>query len=153
MEGGYDLAIRDYFDDQCRIETGRSFQEIVARAVSLVGNYVKPGSCCHIPVGFTDLLLCPTMRRPGPVEDWAIVYECMLSALGHWCGLEYADPKEDTPDIVIPAFGALTGEVPPMIVARNMRLAYDRAFSKMGYVWEHADNIDADLRKARSRDL
>ena len=156
MSGGYDLAIRDYFDDLCRVDTGFSFQEVVRRAVKLNGNYIVPGSCfpIYISKSTCDLLLCPTMRRPSPVEDWAVVYECMLSALGCWYGFEYMDPKGDTPDIVIPAFGALCGEVPPMIVARNMRLAYDRATRKQeSNVWKHADNIDADLRKARSRDL
>ena len=148
MSGGYDRAIRDYFDDLSRIEIGCEFQECVSRAVSLVGNYIKPGTCFHIPLGFTDLLLCPTMRRPSPVAEWAVVYECMLTALGYWNGLEHTNPKVDTPDIVIPAFGALTGEVPPMVVARNMRLAFDRAFSERKYVWDHADDIARDLRLA-----
>lgn len=116
LDGGYDLAIRNYFGERLQ----RTLQNQIA-------NYWFG----ELPVGVADgvyldstefcpngryLIAVPTMTVPEPVLDPRVVYGCARSALVEAKRLRLGD-------VLLPAFGAGIGNVEPEIVADLMALA------------------------------
>ncbi|MBR1846905.1 MAG: macro domain-containing protein [Bacilli bacterium] len=114
MDGGYDLAIIDYF--------GNGLQKAVQRMIAeeLYGEQpVGTSVIVDIPGTAKKLIHTPTMRVPGPIKDPLVLYQCMRTAL-------MAAIKEKARSIVIPAFGACCGKIPPETVAEMMGRGYEQ---------------------------
>lgn len=114
MGGGYDLAIVDYF--------GNSLQKAVQRRIA--GEFygeqpVGTSVVVDIPGTAKKLIHTPTMRVPGPIKDPMVVYQCMRVTL-------MLALKEKIKSIVIPAFGACCGKLPPETVAEMMGRGYEQ---------------------------
>ena len=72
-----------------------------------------------IPGTAKKLIHTPTMRVPGPIKDPLVLYQCMRTPL-------MAAIKEKARSIVIPAFGACCGKIPPETVAEMMGRGYEQ---------------------------
>lgn len=115
MTGGLDKALRDYF--------GMALQETVREKIlnEWFGEQtVGTAFAVDIP-GFPGkkLIHTPTMRTPSAILDYQTVYLCMRSAL-----MEAI--RAGVQSLMVPAFGAGTGQVPEEMIAHNMRQAYDQ---------------------------
>ena len=114
MDGGYDEAITAYF--------GVQLQERVQ-------SYIKEHYYGEQPVGTSfiidagrdgqTLIHTPTMRTPSVIREPLVIYQAMRTTL--MCAIE-----NGVESILIPAFGAATGNVHPLKVSRLMRKAYDQ---------------------------
>lgn len=116
MDGGYDLAIINYF--------GRSVQDKVQEHI--IKNYYgeQPvGTSFLININESQKLIhTPTMRTPDRIKDETIIYQCMRTTL-------LTAKQNNIKSILIPMFGGLTGGIHPNIIARMMRYAYDQVNS------------------------
>lgn len=112
MDGGYDLAITEWFGDQ--------LQERVQQYIIDHFYGEQPvGTSILIDAG-TDgqaLIHTPTMRTPQRILDARVIYQCMRTAL--MCAAEHGIES-----IVIPMFGGSTGGVRPQLAADMMWRAY-----------------------------
>ena len=135
MDGGYDKAIIDYL--------GPKAQTNVLTTLDAVYNGYQPvGTCLAVPFSKYVILHTPTMRTPEPIMDYRVIYDCMRS-----CLLKAKENKCE--DIVVPAFGGLTGRVPYDIVAKMMYLAYAHLNNPAKEVnWGYACYIAKSLREA-----
>ena len=105
MDGGYDLAITEWY--------GNQLQERVQQ-------YIIEHFCGEQPVGTSFLIAAnkdnqylihtPTMRTPQPIEDPRVIYQCMRTTL--MCAYE-----NNAESILIPLFGGGYGEVHPKLIA------------------------------------
>lgn len=112
MDGGYDLAITNWF--------GGNLQKKVQK-------YIIENLYGEQPVGTSividtekngiKLIHTPSMRAPSPISDQDVVYQCMRTCL-------IAALQSGVKSMVIPAFGGLTGGLLPSTVARLMYRAY-----------------------------
>ena len=114
MDGGYDLAITNYF--------GKDLQQKVQDYI--IENYYgeQPVGTSFIIETNRDnqfLIHTPTMRIPSIVKDDLIIYQCMRTTL-------MLAKENNIESILIPMFGCLTGGVSPQRVSKLMRLAYDQ---------------------------
>ena len=115
MDGGYDAAITSFFGQNL-------MKKIQDKIISEHGGIQPIGSALVVPIDDKRYLIhVPTMIYPGPIEDVRIIYQCMRSTLN-------AADKYNMKNIVIPAFGRLTGRVEERVVARMMRLGYEHSF-------------------------
>ena len=132
MDGGYDKAIIDYL--------GQQAQTNVFTLLSIVYNGYQPvGTSLCVPFGKYIILHTPTMRTPEKIIDDRIIYDCMYS-----CILEAK--KKNLSNIVIPAFGGCTGDVPYRKIAKLMYLAYkDVNFKGEKCNWRYARHIKQEL--------
>lgn len=108
MDGGYDQAITDWF--------GNGLQQKVQRYIveKLYGEQpVGTSIIFDTDIDGVTLIHTPTMRYPERIIDPCVVYHCMRTCL--MCALE-----NDVKSIVIPAFGAATGELSCDVVAEMM---------------------------------
>lgn len=112
MDGGYDQAITDWF--------GAGLQEKVQRYIvdRLYGEQ-PVGTSIIFDTGIdgVKLIHTPTMRYPERIVDPCVVYHCTRTCL--MCAFE-----NDIKSVVIPAFGAATGELTCDVVARMMHRAF-----------------------------
>lgn len=119
MDGGYDAALTEYFGNNLQLAVQK---EIIKRFYG-----EQPvGTSFSIPIpDHSDMLLIhtPTMRIPSRIKDPLIVYQCMrttlMEAIYHNCN-----------SIIIPAFGALTGQVKLDVVAKMMYHGYSQIYSE-----------------------
>lgn len=112
MDGGYDLAITEYF--------GKQLMERVQK-------YIIENCYGEQPVGTSisldtridniKLIHTPSMRVPSNIKDPMVVYFCMRT-----CLMEAL--KQGVKSIVIPAFGGGCGRVPGQVIAKLMYEAY-----------------------------
>jgi O-acetyl-ADP-ribose deacetylase (regulator of RNase III) len=117
MDGGYDLAITEWFGDQLQ---------------KRVQQYIIDNYCGEQPVGSSfiidagkdgqKLIHTPTMRVPSKIVDASIVYQCMRTTL-------MTAIKNDIKSIVIPVFGGLTGGVADLTAAKLMWLGYKQVMN------------------------
>jgi O-acetyl-ADP-ribose deacetylase (regulator of RNase III) len=117
MDGGYDLAITEWFGDQLQ---------------KRVQQYIIDNYCGEQPVGSSfiieagkdgqKLIHTPTMRVPSKIVDASIVYQCMRTTL-------MTAIKNDIKSIVIPVFGGLTGGVDDLTAAKLMWLGYKQVMN------------------------
>ena len=126
MDGGYDLAISEYF--------GNSLQKKVQKYI--IDNYYgeQPvGTSFIIKIDKTNkyLIHTPTMRIPEPIVDKTIIYQCMRTTL-------MEAYKNNIKSIVIPMFGGSAGEVDPLTISKLMLLAYKQIKNPDKKIsWDH----------------
>ena len=111
MDGGYDAAISDYLGGDFQLEVQKFIKD------NYYGEQIVGTSFIINAPKNKKLIHTPTMVRPEIIIDDRIVYFSMRSTL--ICAL-----KNNVKSIVIPLFGAGTGEVPIKIVAKHMYDAY-----------------------------
>jgi len=126
MDGGYDLAIANYFG-----------HEIAER----VRDYILDKYWGEQPVGssflinidkYRKLIHTPTMRIPSKIKDPMVVYHCMRSTL-----IEAI--KNNVESIVIPAFGGDCGDLNYSIISNMMYNAYMQIFNPPTEInWDYA---------------
>lgn len=133
MDGGYDLALTEWYGDQ--------LQERVQQ-------YIIDNFYGEQPVGTSfiidtnkdnqKLIHTPTMRVPQIIKDESIIYQCMRTTL-----MVAMENRIET--ILIPMFGGLTGGVKPQVVAKMMRLGFDQLQNKPSKIdWDYTDRIKLD---------
>lgn len=136
MDGGYDLAISDWF----------GFDLMKKVQSYIVNKYfgeqpVGTSFIIDTEVGDIKLIHTPTMRVPSAIVDPMVVYHCMRSTL-------ILARRNDIKSIVIPAFGGSCGSVPANDVAYLMFMAYSQIFDppcKLG--WDYAERWRSDWEK------
>lgn len=120
MDGGYDLAISNWFGPELqkyvqeKILATYCGEQPVGTSFTCMAEYrhaIGGGHECKM------LIHTPTMRYPQRIKDHKIVYNCMRS-----CLLEAM--HNDMESVVIPAFGGACGDVPYNTIAYMMCRAY-----------------------------
>ena len=117
MTGGIDAAYIQYF--------GSELQEAVQRKIAEEYFGEQPvGTSVVVEIpNYPGILLIhtPSMRTPQPIIDPRIVYSCTRTALVEAirCSVK---------NLILPAFGHLTGKVPADIVSELMYRAYQDVF-------------------------
>jgi O-acetyl-ADP-ribose deacetylase (regulator of RNase III) len=128
MDGGYDLAISEWF--------GWDLQKKVQKFIidNLYGE--QPiGTSIMVETGKDGIKLIhtPTMRYPDKIRDALVVYQCMRSCL-------ILAIKKDIESIVIPAFGGFYGQLQPDKVDEMMWRAYRQLSAPPKEIsWEYVD--------------
>lgn len=131
MDGGYDLALTNWY--------GNQLQERVQKYI--IDNYYgeQPvGSSFIIETNKDNQLLIhtPTMRIPERIKDEKVIYQCMRTTL-------MLAKDNNIESILIPMFGGSAGGVNPQTIAKLMRLAYDQLQDKPNKIdWDYADKIE-----------
>ena len=131
MDGGYDLAITDWFGKQLQIR---------------VQQYIIDNFFGEQPVGTSfyikandkgqSLIHTPSMRTPQIIKDPLVVYQCMRSTL--MCAYQ-----NNLQSILIPLFGGGCGEVHPQIIAKMMKLAYDQIHNPPKKLdWNYVESVE-----------
>lgn len=114
MNGGYDLAISEYF--------GNNLQHIVQRYIkkNLYGEQpVGSSIIVDIPNTNKKLIHTPTMQIPSLIKDDFLIYQCMRTTL-------IKALENNVKSIVIPAFGGCCGGLSPKIISKRMKEAYEQ---------------------------
>lgn len=113
MDGGYDKAISEYFGDAL-------YEAVQNKIMECFWGEQPVGSCLSLQIPNTKkiLLHTSTMRTPEVIIDPRIIYSCMRTTL-------VETEKNSIKQVVVPAFGGMTGRVPRKIIAQMMREAYD----------------------------
>ena len=130
MDGGYDLAITNYF--------GSSLMKEVQKYI--IENYngeqpVGTAFIIDIPNKKQKLIHTPTMRTPSAIRDPMVVYFAMRETLR-------IAKKNNVESIVIPAFGGSCGELDYNIIAKMMKIAFDEYDNvPENITWEYACRI------------
>lgn len=127
MDGGYDLAITEYFGDELQ-------QKVQKYIIDNFYGEQPVGSSFFIKTNIKGktLIHTPTMRIPEVITDVGVIYHCMRSCL-------ITAKQNDVKSIVIPAFGAGTGFVKCTDVAKMMWMGYKQIISEPKSIsWEHA---------------
>ena len=140
MDGGYDKAIIDYFGEELMKEVQRWILDLYygEQPVGSCMSVIIPHQC-HNKNFPMYLLHTPSMRTPEVIKDSRIIYQCMRTTLIEANLLAFDN-------IVIPAFGGLTGKVPCDEVAKMMYLAYQQVANRpselnWGYAWHIAKQL------------
>lgn len=130
MDGGYDLALTEWY--------GNQLQERVQEYI--IKNYYgeQPVGTSFIIETNKDnqfLIHTPTMRTPEQIVDARIIYQCMRTTL-------IEAKKNNIKSILIPMFGGSAGNVKPQIVSKMMLKAYTQINNPPQKItWEYADSI------------
>ena len=137
MDGGFDLAISEYFgwDLQKRVQEYilKNFRGEQPVATSFIIDTGKDG---------IRLIHTPTMRIPFPVKDPMIVYQCMRTTL--MTALEH-----NIESIVIPAFCGEYGDVSPKVIGKLMYEAYKQIMNPPDQIdWDYAQRWWPELEYA-----
>ena len=115
MDGGLDGKLRDFFgqsiEDKVRKKIAADFQgELLVGQTTIIETDTK---------AFPLLIIAPTMRVPSNVSESLNAYLAMRAILN--AVIEH----QEINSIIIPGLCSLSGAMPPHIVARQMRAAYD----------------------------
>jgi len=135
MDGGFDLALSEYF--------GWELQKRVQDYI--IKNYrgEQPvGTSFIIDTGKDDIKLIhtPTMRVPISVKDPMIVYQCTRTSL--MTALE-----NNIESLVIPAFCGEYGDVSLKVIGRLMYEAYKQVMNPPSTLdWEYANRWSPELQ-------
>lgn len=149
MDGGYDKAITDYF--------GKELMEDVKKVIMEKWFGEQPvGTSLTVPIKnrvisdkkhglfakkYSVLIHTPSMRTPEQIIDSRIIYQCMRTTL-------IEAMKQEVDNIVIPAFGGLTGKVPYEDIAKMMYLAYKQIYNQPKELnWGYALHIAKELKR------
>ena len=143
MDGGYDAAITNYFGTWLMKDVQKAILEYFSGEQSI-------GTCLTIETSLTNglgdeilLLHTPTMRTPEKIYDIRVIYQCMRETV-------IAAEHSNRTEIVIPAFGGCTGEVPYNDVARMMFLAYKQIKNPPKEInWGYARGISSKLKEQK----
>lgn len=134
MDGGYDLAITEWFGDQ--------LQERVQQYIIHHFYGEQPvGTSFLIDAGKDgqSLIHTPTMRTPQRILDARVIYQCMRTTL--MCAAEH-----NIESIVIPMFGGSTGGVRPQLVADMMWRAYRQLKNPPERIdWNYVETVEIAL--------
>ena len=137
MDGGFDLAISEYF--------GWELQDRVQRYILNNFKGEQPvGTSFIIDTGKNNIKLIhtPTMRVPFPVKDPMIVYQCMRTSL--MTALE-----NNIESIVIPAFCGECGDVDPKVISYLMFEGYKQVFNPPEAIdWDYPYRFHPELKYA-----
>ena len=129
MDGGYDLAISEWF--------GWDLAEKVQEYILEHYRGEQPvGSSFIIDSGIKGIKLIhtPTMRIPSIIKDPMIIYTCMRA-----CLLTAID--NNIHSIVIPAFGGGCGSVSPQTISIMMYEAYKQVMNPPNILdWGYAES-------------
>ena len=133
MDGGYDLAITNYF--------GLDLQKKVQQ-------YIIDNLCGEQPVGTSiivdinekqKLIHTPTMRTPSQIKDPLVIYSCMRTCL-------MVAKKNNIKSIVIPAFGGDCGNVEYFTIVEMMFKAYQQVKNPPKEItWENTKCFNEDF--------
>lgn len=134
MDGGYDLAITEWFGDQLQ---------------KRVQQYIIDHFYGEQPVGTSflidagregqSLIHTPTMRTPQRILDARSIYQCMRTTL--MCAAEHSIES-----IVLPMFGGSTGGVRPQLAADMMWRAYRQLKNPPERIdWNYVGEIEIAL--------
>ncbi|MBO7448743.1 MAG: macro domain-containing protein [Clostridiales bacterium] len=126
MDGGYDLAITEWF--------GRDLMSHVQSYILEHFRGEQPvGSSVFIDTGTIKLIHTPTMRIPSRIKDPMVVYTCMRTCL-------ILALEKKISSILIPAFGGGCGAVPSETIANMMSLAYNQVMNPPSEItWNYAE--------------
>lgn len=131
MDGGYDLAITEWY--------GNQLQERVQQYIIEHFYGEQPvGTSFIIETNKDDqyLIHTPTMRTPQLIEDPRVIYQCMRTTL-------MEAKKNNIESILIPMFGGSCGGVRPQIVAEMMWKAYKQLQAPPTKIdWEYAEKME-----------
>lgn len=134
MDGGYDLAITEWFGEQ--------LQERVQQYILHHFYGEQPvGTSFLIDAGRDGqaLIHTPTMRTPQRILDPQVIYQCMRTTL--MCAAEH-----NIESIIIPMFGGLTGGVRPQLVADMMWRAYRQLKNPPERIdWNYVETVEIAL--------
>lgn len=119
MDGGYDLAITNYFGDSLQKEVQKYIRHYFYGEQPLGTSFI-----IDIPHSEKKLIHTPTMQIPKPIKDDFIIYQCMRVTL-----MEALN--NNIKSIVIPAFGGNCGKISFDIIAKNMKNAYLQVISRL----------------------
>lgn len=141
MDGGYDKAIINYFGTWLMKDVQKTILKYFYGEQGV-------GTCLIITMPITNtvddkilLLHTPTMRTPEKIYDIRVIYQCMRETL-------IAAEHSNRTEIVIPAFGACTGEVPYDDVARMMFLAYKQIKNPPKEInWGYTRGVSGKLKE------
>ena len=132
MDGGYDLAITEYF--------GLDLQKKVQQYLldNLFGEQ-PVGTSIIVDINEKQKLIhTPTMRVPSRIQDPTVVYHCTRSCL-------MLAIKNNIKSIVIPAFGGACGKVNFATIAKMMYYAYIQVTNPPKQInWAYASSVDLD---------
>lgn len=123
MDGGLDLALRDYF--------GYEIQERVEEAIQGRGGRLAVGEAVIVPTGDEEipyLIVAPTMERPSNVAYTNNAYDAMTALLGAVQTFNEEHPGE-IETVAVPGLCTGIGGMEPAVAAQQMREAYDQAQS------------------------
>lgn len=114
MDGGYDLALTEYFGDQMQ----KRVQQYIA---SHYYGEQPVGTSFIVDAGKDGckLIHTPSMRIPCEIKDPLVIYQCMRTTL--MCAIE-----NDIKSILIPMFGSGVGGIDADDAAKFMWLAYQQ---------------------------
>ncbi|MBQ3547375.1 MAG: macro domain-containing protein [Clostridia bacterium] len=128
MDGGYDLAITEWYGNQLQDRV----QEHIIK--NFFGEQ-PVGTSFIIKTNKDDqyLIHTPTMQTPQLIKDPRVIYQCMRSTL-------IEARKNNIESILIPMFGGSCGGVKPQIVAKMMWAAYTQLKSPPQEIdWRYAE--------------
>ena len=126
MDGGYDLAITNWFGDKLQ----KKVQQYIINnlygeqpvGTSIIIDTEKDG---------IKLIHTPSMRSPNKIRDPLVIYQCMRTCL--MCAMD-----NDVESMVIPAFGGATGKVEYDVIAKMMFHAYKQLSDPPDYLnWRY----------------
>lgn len=129
MDGGYDLAISEWFG-----------WDLAGKAQAYILEHYRGeqpvGSSFIIDSGVKGIKLIhtPTMRIPSIIKDPMIIYHCMRTCL-------LTALENNIQSIVIPAFGGGCGFVPPQTICNMMYEAYKQVMNPPESLdWDYAES-------------
>ena len=120
MTGGFDKSIVEYFGEFLMTDIQNGIKNFYLGEQPIATPLTVPVVRHNSKNVITDrkyIIHIPTMRVPQKIIDPSIIYSCMRCAMIE-CNRQYVH------SVVIPAFGAQTGQVPYDLVAKYMRTAY-----------------------------
>ena len=136
MDGGYDLAISEYFGWQLQ---------------SRVQQYIIDHFYGEQPVGTSfmidsgipgcSLIHTTTVRTPQAIKEPLVVYQCMRTTL--MCAIQ-----NHVQSILIPLFGGGFGELSPKVIAEMMWKAYEQIKNPPKKLdWDYANKHEIITRE------
>lgn len=136
MDGGYDLAITEYFGTELQDKV----QEYIIR--EYYGEQILCTSfIVDIPNTDKKLIHTPTMMIPMDMSNSDVTYQSTRATL--ICAI-----NNNIDSIVIPAFAGGCGKMKTSVIAKQMRLAFENVFNKTNEInWNYAINRCENIGK------
>ena len=142
MDGGYDLALTNWYGEQ--------LQERVQQYIIEHFYGEQPVGTSFIIETNKDnqyLIHTPTMQTPRPIEDPRVIYQCMRSTL-------IEARRNNIESILIPMFGGECGQVKLQIVAKMMWKAYMQLKETPQKLdWQYAEEMELMPEKDFRREI
>ncbi len=129
MDGGYDLAITEWFGEGLMKKVQTYILEHFRGEQPVATSFL-------IDTGKNDIKLIhtPTMRVPTKIIDPMVVYQCMRTTL-------LTVIEHNVQSVVIPAFGGGCGGLSPQMIAGMLREGYDQIMNPPEDIsWQYADS-------------